>query len=57
MNISQETIEIYMLFNGQGKSFGKIENNNPNSIISFLDCFEEPTASIVIAIETGTHST
>ena len=56
MDISQETIEVYVLSNGYGKSFGKIDNN-PNSINTFLDYIKEPAASIVVAIETGTHST
>ena len=55
LDISQKTIEIFVLKGEKGVSFGKI-SNTPKSLNEFFDKVPVPSESIVVALETGTHS-
>ena len=55
LDISQKTIEIFVLKGEKGVSFGKISNTQ-KSLNEFFDKVPVPSESIVVALETGTHS-
>ena len=55
LDISQKTIEIFALKGEKGVSFGKISNNQ-HSLTEFFDKIPAAPDSIVVALETGTHS-
>ena len=55
LDISQKNIEIYALKGEKGVSFGKISNTQ-KSLNEFFNKVPVPSESIVVALETGTHS-
>ena len=55
MDISQKTIEIFVLKGEKGVPFGKILNNQ-KSLNDFFDKVPFPSKTITVALETGTHS-
>ncbi|MBR2438580.1 MAG: IS110 family transposase [Lentisphaeria bacterium] len=55
LDISQKTIEIFVLKGEKGVPFGKILNNQ-KSLNDFFDKVPFPSKTITVALETGTHS-
>ena len=55
LDISQKTIEIFALKGEKGISFGKISNTK-HGLTEFFDKIPKAPDSIVVALETGTHS-
>ena len=55
LDISQKNIEIYALKGEKGVSFGKIANTR-QGLVEFFNKLPWASESIVVALETGTHS-
>ena len=55
LDISQKNIEIYALKGEKGVSFGKITNTR-QGLVEFFNKLPWASESIVVALETGTHS-
>jgi transposase len=55
LDISQKTIEIFALKGERGVSFGKISNTK-QGLTDFFDKIPNTPNSIVVTLETGTHS-